>query len=245
MTERRDTFSDDRLNALLDRQFDPAEQVEQMRRVRADSDAVAELCKLRDLKESMRAAYADPPVPVVRTSGAVPVGKRWYAAVAAGLFVAVLSVFLWPHAPIADADRFTLLDPSGVGDRSAQTQDEQTRVVFHVQGIEKVSPAELLDEVEDLLRDYRRRDQPVRVEVVAHGGGLDLVRAGLSGEKARIARMAKAYPSLTFVACRNTIRRLKVEKGVEVVLLPEARTTESGVAHVVRRQSEGWIYIQV
>jgi RNA polymerase sigma-70 factor (ECF subfamily) len=61
----------------------------------------------------------------------------------------------------------------------------------------------------------------------------------------RISQMVTAYPTLTFVACRNTIQRLKVEKGIEVLLLPEATTTESGVAHVVRRQNEGWIYIQV
>jgi len=47
------------------------------------------------------------------------------------------------------------------------------------------------------------------------------------------------------VACANTVHRVEVKEGTEVVLLPNAELTESGVAHVVQRQKEGWAYIRI
>ena len=38
---------------------------------------------------------------------------------------------------------------------------------------------------------------------------------------------------------------LEREKGINVKLISEAIATLSGVAHVVMRQHQGWIYIQV
>jgi intracellular sulfur oxidation DsrE/DsrF family protein len=104
---------------------------------------------------------------------------------------------------------------------------------------------ELLNEIEALLVEYRAAQAPLRVEVVAHGDGLDVLRTQLSAHRARVQAMADHYQNLTFVACQNTIDRLQVEQGVEVVLLPQARLTESGVDHVVRRQQQGWVYIRV
>ncbi len=57
--------------------------------------------------------------------------------------------------------------------------------------------------------------------------------------------LASNYDNLAFVACQNTINRLRVEKGLEVTLVPEAEVIDSGVSHVVKRQMEGWSYIRV
>jgi intracellular sulfur oxidation DsrE/DsrF family protein len=48
-----------------------------------------------------------------------------------------------------------------------------------------------------------------------------------------------------FVACQNTIDRLKREQGVIAQLLPEAVVIDSAVAQIMRRQQQGWAYIQV
>jgi len=247
MSGQKCEFSDEILNALADRQFSPHEQAEKLRQVRDDAQAAAELCRLRDLKESVRTAYAE--VPQAGCHGNRKRRAPLALAAAATVLLLLASTAILRHGIPAltpdNIERFALLDPQGHGQGPATAQDLEMRVVFHVQATDQVHAAELLDEVEGLLRDYHGRRAPVRVEVVAHGEGLGLLRSGLSTQRERIARMAQQYPALTFVACRNTIDRLKVEQGVEVVLLPEATATESGVAHVVRRQSEGWAYIQV
>jgi intracellular sulfur oxidation DsrE/DsrF family protein len=240
-------ISEELLNALVDNEFTPDEQAEKLGQVRRDKVASAELCHLRELKESVRLAYADPPQPKL-----APHKKKLSPipyALAASLVLFIIGILLGHNPtlqlPQSAGERFILLDPIGQGDRPATASDKSMRVVFHVQNIVQVTPGELLDEVESLLEDFHKRGETIRVEVVAHGEGLGLLRSKLSTEQQRISQMVKAYPTLTFVACRNTIQRLKVEKGIEVLLLPEATTTESGVAHVVRRQNEGWIYIQV
>jgi intracellular sulfur oxidation DsrE/DsrF family protein len=81
--------------------------------------------------------------------------------------------------------------------------------------------------------------------VVGHSEGLGLLRERLSQHKDRIRQLAGQYANLTFVACQNTINRLKVERGIEVKLVPDAEVIDSGVSHVVKRQKEGWSYIRV
>ncbi|MES9947294.1 MAG: hypothetical protein ABW080_20280 [Candidatus Thiodiazotropha sp.] len=240
-------ISEEMLNALVDKEYSPSEQAEKLRQVRDDYVAATELCHLRELKESVRLAYAEPPQPKSEHRSKKSMRIPLAMAAALLLLVGVTLIFqqLTPLLPWSGAERFVVLDPEGRGHRPAIASDQEMRVVFHVQDIDRISSRELLDEVEGLLLDFHGRGETVRVEVVAHGNGLGLLRSKLSTEGERISRMVQDYPALTFVACRNTIQRLSVEKGIEVVLLPEAATTESGVAHVVRRQNQGWFYIQV
>jgi len=104
---------------------------------------------------------------------------------------------------------------------------------------------ELLDEVETMLHAYQADDRPLRVEVVSHADGLELLRQSLTVHESRIHELAEAYDNLTFVACKNTIDRLRVNHGIEVQLVPDAEVTDSGVSHVVKRQQQGWSYIRV
>lgn len=245
MSENHETLTDQTLNALLDREYSAREQARLMRTVNSDPEAARRLCELRALKETVQIAYAELPVTDLKIRK--PAGRMRWLAAAASLLLALLLVAglaVGPD-PTGMAERFAMLDPSGAGQAPASAQSEEMRVVFHVQDMRQVSAAEVLDEVESLLLDFQLRHQPVRVEVVAHGEGLGLLRADMSVESGRIARMARDYPRLTFVACLNTIDRLKNEQGINVVLLPEAQTTVSGVAHLVRLQREGWFYIQV
>ena len=60
-----------------------------------------------------------------------------------------------------------------------------------------------------------------------------------TGLAERIATLATAR--VKFVACENTMKRLKIQKDD---LLAVAGTVDSGVAEVVRLQEAGWSYIK-
>jgi hypothetical protein len=81
--------------------------------------------------------------------------------------------------------------------------------------------------------------------VITNGGGLSLLMAGISPYAERIQRMQKEYHDLTFVACQNTIERIQQELGLQAKLLPGVVVIDSGVAQIMRRQHQGWAYIQV
>ncbi|MCP4041197.1 MAG: hypothetical protein GY731_04455 [Gammaproteobacteria bacterium] len=244
MKDLKEPLSQEMLNALLDGEFPPEERAEILHRIQDENESAQALCELRTLKDMLRMSYREVP----GAPDKKPPSRQWsWPALAAALVLVIIGGLTgwYLHPSLEVPARYVLLDPAGRDSGPVETPGDETRIVFHVTDPDMTAAADLLQEVELVLRHYRQQQQKLRVEVVAHGEGLNLLRSRLSAHGEQIAGLANHYPNLTFVACSNTVRRLSVEKGVEVVLLPEAKLTESGVAHVVRRQQEGWVYIQV
>lgn len=240
------TPDEQELNALVDAELSADQQAEMLEMMRNDPELTRRACELVQLKAQLRLAYADPP----RSGGrpAASPGRRWRAAAGGGaLFAAGLAGGWLLHAGAlpTGGDRPAATAPADPGRTTARATDRETRIVFHISGDDQVAAGNLLDEVETMLQSYRSSGRALRVEVVGNSKGLDLLRESLSQHKQRIHELAERFPNLTFVACQNTIDRLRVEHGVEVKLLPDAALTASGVVHVVERQKEGWSYIRV
>lgn len=121
----------------------------------------------------------------------------------------------------------------------------QTKVLIHLARDDTEQLRQALDEIEGLLKHYRETRQSARVEVVVNGKGLELVRIDTSAFAGRIQRLQRDYDNLTFAACQNTIDRLAREQGIIVRLLPGVVTIDSGMAEIMRRQNQGWTYVQV
>jgi intracellular sulfur oxidation DsrE/DsrF family protein len=122
---------------------------------------------------------------------------------------------------------------------------DMPRVIIHVSHADAARLGQALDEIEQLVQHYRANRQTARIEVIMNGEGLALVRADVTPYAARVERMQQEYDNLAFVACQNTIDRLKHEKGITAQLLPGVSVIDSGVAQLMRRQHQGWAYIQV
>ena len=132
--------------------------------------------------------------------------------------------------------------PANVGKAAVA---DTARVLIHVNYADKTRLGQMLDEIEQLVQYYRANHQTARVEVILNGEGLTLVRADVSPYAARVERLQQDYDNLAFVACQNTIERLKREQGITARLLPGVSVIDSGVAQLMRRQHQGWAYIQV
>lgn len=238
------------LHALLDNELSPGDKLALIEQLQYDNVRRTELCELRNLKEMVRTAYDDLALPETMERKVADdnrsawtrlrVGAASIAAIFALVFAALFTSQLAP-----EPSRLVLLDPEGKGTRAALPGDEEMRIVFHVSGNDPDSNEDILREVETMLTDYEEQGKKLRIEIVAHGKGLAMLREKLSSQKQKIAELSQRFPNLTFVACMNTVKRLRVEQGVIVNLLPEAIPIRSGVAYVVKRQQEGWIYIQV
>jgi intracellular sulfur oxidation DsrE/DsrF family protein len=113
--------------------------------------------------------------------------------------------------------------------------------VFHVKGEEKDAsdlrvvvqiasePERGIRSVINLLKEMKLKE----VEVIFHQEAIDAVL-----DPALVERLSPAR----VVACRNSLR----SKGIEESLLPKGvQVVNAGVAEIVRRQGEGWIYIRV
>lgn len=110
------------------------------------------------------------------------------------------------------------------------------RVVWQVDDGDPALHQRLLQQAANLLADLAA--EGAEVEVVAHGGGLDLLMAG--GAPAGAVRELQGR-GVVFLACRNTLRSRGLEVGD---LLEGVQAVPSGVGAVVRRQSQGWSYLR-
>lgn len=235
------------LNAYLDGELTTDQQAEFLEAMRDDPELARRVCEVGQMKAQLRLAYAEPPQPRRRTAATVRASWPAMAASIALLAVGLLGGWLL-HANTSQwtaAQRVVVLDPDGRGQAPAVAEDEETRIVFHLTSADQFVAGELLDEVEGMLDAYAADARPLRVEVVSHSDGLELLQEGLSEHQSRIHALARRFDNLTFVACKNTMDRLEVEHGIEVKLVPDAEVIESGVNHVVKRQKEGWSYIRV
>jgi len=232
------------INAFVDGELTVDERMDLLAAMQRDPDLAREACEMNNLKSQLQLAYANPPGLAACN---VARGRSPWLTIAASfvmLAAGLLGGWLLGNAP-ANPERFVMLDAQGRGQAPATADSPETRIVFHLTNPDQAVAGELLDDVEQMLSAYQREGQPLRVEIVSHGEGLDLLRQRLSQHKGKIHQLAEKFNNLTFVACKNTIDRVQVSEGIEINILPEAEIIESGVNHVVKRQKEGWAYIRV
>ncbi|HRK31628.1 MAG TPA: DsrE family protein [Tepidisphaeraceae bacterium] len=77
------------------------------------------------------------------------------------------------------------------------------------------------------------------VTVIAHGNGIGLVQTSNAAQAERIQKLMTQ--GVKFMACENTLKRKKISKEE---IMPGVGFVDSGVAEVVRLQTDGWAYIK-
>jgi intracellular sulfur oxidation DsrE/DsrF family protein len=232
------------INAYVDGELSDEDRIEMLTAMRANPELAREACELTNLKSQLQLAYANPPG--IDTCSAGQRRSPW-TAIAASLVMLSAGLtggWMLGHAP-ASSERFVVLDSEGRGQAPATAESPETRIVFHLTTPDQTEAGELLRDVEQMLKAYQRDGQPLRVEIVSHGDGLDLLRTRLSKHQDKIHELSSVFENLTFVACKNTIDRVEVSEGIEINIVPDAEIIDSGVNHVVKRQKEGWAYIRV
>ncbi|WP_182358631.1 DsrE family protein [Tomitella gaofuii] len=108
-------------------------------------------------------------------------------------------------------------------------------VVVHLPEADPQRQAAVLRNTANLIRAL---GPDTEVEVVTHGPGVELC-TGETGLAETVARLRGQ--GATVCACANTLTARKLS---EDDLLPGVAVVDSGVAHLVRRQREGWSYLR-
>jgi intracellular sulfur oxidation DsrE/DsrF family protein len=245
-------ISDEQLNAFIDSQLGPEEQEMVFEALKQDEALSQKACKIHRLQDMVRHAYAElPPTParkVRRSHGFI--GK----ALAASVLLVVGAGAGWlahstqariPHEPQlkqASYERQELDAFQTVQLMSAQ--DMQQNVVLHITTSNPQKLAYALDEVDSLLGSYKARGLSIRLEVVANGDGMALLRSDVSPYPQRTQELIHKYDNLAVLACANTLKWLQ-DQGVKADVLPDVGLTKSGLERVVDRLQEGWLYIKV
>ena len=242
-------ISDELLNSFVDGEL-VRDEAENIFGVIAQDETLKErVCELRGLKEMVLHAYQQPPV--IKTA---PVKKpgTWRISCMQSmprLATCILMMLLgWGAGWMMFAGSQSMGDPKLAHlfemSQSNGIIEKSGNLIVHVSNSNPIRLKTALDETENLLKSYKRENRDVTVEIIANGGGLDLLRSDVSPFGKRIALMKAKYPNLDFVACQQTISKLE-KQGVIVKLLPHSGIANSAVEEIEKRLHQGWDYVRV
>jgi uncharacterized protein len=101
-----------------------------------------------------------------------------------------------------------------------------------------------LNNAQNLTKHYAEQGQLLRIEFVAYGPGLHMLRTDSSPVKDRIIGLAKQNPEIKFSGCGNTMSAQSKQENKEITLISEARVLPAGIARIVELQEQGWSYVR-
>lgn len=238
-------ISDETLNALVDGELDAIEAERLYGLMGRDETLSARFCALQGLKSMVRQAYPEMPAATQRPQ--VRMIQSWLPmAIAACLLLMLGMGGGWWLATGQEAALQATYDREVTRLHAvrARTDNRVDRVLLHLDSNAPEQYSRTLDQAEVLIKLAREEQMGLRLEILVNSDGLDLVRADRTPHSDRILRMARDYDNLRFVACNNTIQRVR-RGGQEVVLVPAVEVAPSAIGEIVGRLQEGWSYIKI
>ena len=127
---------------------------------------------------------------------------------------------------------------------SLMREADPNRVMLHLDSAAPDRMLAALDHAERLLDEAERQGRAMQLEILANSHGIELLRAGRSPHAARMARMKQRHASLHWVACGQSVARLRND-GEKVILLPATQTAPTAIGEIVTRLQQGWTYVRV
>ena len=129
----------------------------------------------------------------------------------------------------------------------AAEKSKEHHIVFQVDQNDPAVMNLVLNNVQNMLEYYNGKGEPAKIEVVAFGPGLNMLRDDKSPVKDRLMRMARdgSFPSnLQFSACHNTMMGMEKKEGHPIPIVSVAKVVPSGVVRLTELQEEGWTYLR-
>jgi intracellular sulfur oxidation DsrE/DsrF family protein len=122
----------------------------------------------------------------------------------------------------------------------AQTNDgvldmKKHKIVMQFTNSDSVSQASVVNQVGNIRALWPN----AQIEVVCHGGGLDLLQTSKSKAATGVAEWTGK--GIVFAACNNTMKRRNITKAD---LLPTAIVVPSAMIELTLKQEKGWAYVK-
>lgn len=229
--------SDEILNAFVDNELDKVERERIFECLRHDPLLAQRLCELTHMKELVRTARPEPDESTLGIRQHNRSGHVWgYAAmlvvvVAMGSLVYFSEFLPFKHNPAIDALH---------GIVQQQANAAEIKVVMQITSDETALMNKLLNQAEALVQMGSQLDKPVRVEIVAYGKGLSMLRSDQSPYAHRISSLRQQHDNLLFIACQETLDKQQGKGLHNIRLLPGVVIVHSGAGEVQLRRSQGW-----
>lgn len=234
-----DKYSDEKLQLFIDDEMNSSDRAEIMEAINNDDDLSNSVCELIQLKDAVRLAYSEPPESGHGASRRKPAfhTRNWLNAAAAVLLLAIGTVGGW-----------TLYPQFGTSNEAikiaAAEKTQKENIILHISKSDPEQFTAALDYAGQFLTEHEAQGH--QVDVVAHAGGLDMMRTDVSPIREQIVAMMDKYDNIHFIACAGAIKMYTQKNGVAPDIIQGVGTDYTAFDHIVGRlQTGGWKYIKV
>ena len=232
-------YSDEKLQLFVDDEMNSSDRAGFMEAISNNDELSNRVCELIQLKDALRLAYSEPPKAAEGTAhrGAAFQGRAWLNAVAAVLLLAIGTVGGW--------NLYSQFGASSEAINMAATEQSQSeKIILHISKSNPEQFANALDYAEKFLTEHEAQGH--QVDVVAHAGGLDMMRADVPPIREQIIALMHKYDNIHFIACAGTIKMYTKKNGVAPDIIQGVGTDYTAFDHIIGRlQAGGWKYIKV
>lgn len=113
---------------------------------------------------------------------------------------------------------------------------QSTKVVLHLQSSDSLVHKSIVNQVSNLKKAL----PDATIELVCHGPGLEFLLKDKSRYVNRLEKMK--LKDVSFVGCEFTMSQRNYKKED---LVPFAQTVPLGIAEIVKKQADGWLYVKM
>lgn len=118
------------------------------------------------------------------------------------------------------------------------------RLVYHVSSNDPPTMQRALGTADNAFKHYRSRGETARIEIVANGGGVHMMRSDTTPVGPMLNHMRSTYPDLVLTACGITRTIMEANEGHAIPLLEGVGVVTAGIVRVVELQEQGYAYVK-
>lgn len=220
------------LHAYVDNELEHEDRKRALLRIEADEVARRQVCELQRTKEWVKFSFAEERAPTRNLPPARRYPRFLQFAATVLLLIGTFGAGWYGHSLRAPASM--LADVAGMAGSA--------HLIVHLGESDEARFDAALRRVEQILVDHA--DSGVQIEVVANGGGLDLVRTAVSRHIESIRSLIARYDNVRFIACSKGLGRLQ-QAGQNIELIDGVKSDEPAADHLIERLTEGWTIIRI
>ena len=130
------------------------------------------------------------------------------------------------------------------GQANAQAVDGYHRLALYITEAELGKMNSVLDVAANVSRHYSALGEEVEIQIVAYNDGLHMLRADSSPVRNRLENFMLSMVNVTFQACGNTLDTMTRNEGEAPPLIEGVEIVQTGVAHLLALDEEGWTLVR-
>ena len=236
------TVSDEMLNAYLDNELDEKDTRFVDLQIKNNPNLLRQLEQLQDIKLKIRASYASVKPPVREEKQSETKQHLLATGIAASMTLIIgLAAGWYSHSylNIHSSNTNQLL-----GVKLENLSPDENKIMIHVSQNDIILFDQALTKAETILARFETQGQAGKVDVLTNSFGMDLLRAETTPYQQRIKHLMQTYENVDFVACKNTLKRLK-SAGKNSELIAGVKVHGPVINEIINRMQNGWSYIQI